>query len=316
MSCQDPNASEQVKSACACKSAVDTFIDGMKIYEAQLAAHATASADYIIKWQKYQTDLLAWNNEKNNEKKRLADEEKVWNNCAGFTIANEGNMDAWCQSDTGFGNHVGGGGNFDTGDGCPLFQKKGRCRRTEIQVNSELDLWVAGTPPRTNNVLGHIITIPGLPSHPPPTPPGGGTNGTQTPCSTCTPVSANIVCCSQIISDIQAGRNVNINLAQECSQKMLETALTPTTPTTPTTLPIPTVLPTPIPTVLPAPVPAPYSQNTTADEEKKKEEAVEKKRNAELKKKKDDEALITIGIVLVVIVVLIMILLKVISSMF
>jgi hypothetical protein len=230
MSCTDPNASQELKSVCACQKAVNVFAESFKSYEASKVAHATAKAIYDAAWIKYQNDLRDWETKKANKRKDLVDETKVWNNCVVWTDVY--GHDNWCQSDTGFGRQTGAGQH-----GCIWSQGKGVCQRTDYQVNEELNKWQG--------------------SNPAPIPPSGGSNGNVTPCgSSCNPPTGNnILCCSSVISDITAGKNVSINEAINCTQNLVsQAAAIGSAPSPSTTIPLPSAPSTtaPSPSVVPS----------------------------------------------------------------
>lgn len=206
MSCEDPNPSQELKSACDCQKSVKTFVDLAKSYEASKAAHAAAKVIYDKEWSKYQNDLRDWQSKKANKRKELVDQTKIWNNCVLWTGVY--GHDDWCQSDTGFGRQTGAGGY-----GCWDGQGKGVCQRTEYQVNEELNKWQG--------------------SNPPPIPPPGGTNGNVTPCGeSCNPPTGNIIqCCSNIMSGDAFVENTQLCL-QSIEQKIIDITNSPSAPST------------------------------------------------------------------------------------
>lgn len=212
MDCDNPNANNELKQACACQKAVNEFAKSYETYQSQIADYNSAKDKYTnVDWPKYQVDLSAWESRKAAKRNELVNETRVWNNCVLWT--NVYGHDDWCQGNTGFGKQVGAGGY-----GCIGGQGKGLCGRTDVQVNEALNEWV------------------GL--NPPPSPPSGGSNGVFAPCTTCSPpVGNNVLCCSTIIDDITAGKNVSINAVTQCAQNLVEAAknssASPVVPTTP-----------------------------------------------------------------------------------
>lgn len=210
MSCDDlTNASDQLKAACSCLEATETFSKAMEQYNQEKANHRLKEEEYGRKWDEYQQSLIEWTNKRNEHITELQTEEKLWNNCVPWETAADGKHDSWCLDDTGYGDHVGA----ESG-GCTLHFGKGKCRRTQEQVESRLSLWEKGF-----SFFG--INTPGNPK---PSPPSGGTEGTASPCTTCNPPQADIICCSQIISDIQSGKNTNVNAIQECGRAEVASA--------------------------------------------------------------------------------------------
>ncbi len=287
MSCEDlSNASEELKKACACVEASKTFIKALNLSEQRNTEWKIQKDEYDKNWGEYQTALAGWETKYAAEKKRLQEEEKIWNNCVDWNTASSGNKDSWCQDDTGFADHIGG-----TGGGCTPGFGKGRCRRTETQVNTALDSWIAGTPEIS---LG-FIKLPGVPGNPKPLPPTGGTNGTVTPCgSPCQPPSANILCCSQVIQDIQAGKGVNVNAIQTCNQELINAATS--IPTTEATATSPSTVTTSPATPNPEPPFIAYEENQTRQEE------IRRKRRSS-----DDTIPIAVWIVIGVVLLLLLI---------
>ena len=217
MSCSDlTNASHQLKNACACQSAALNLTDALNLYKSNLIANTNAQTIYNNLWHSYQTQLNTWLTQKADKRKSLEGESKTWNNCVLWTGVY--GHDNWCRSDTGFGRQYAAGQ-----EGCLLGQGKGYCQRTSEQVNSELDIWIGNNPA--------------------PSPPGGGENGTAATCGTpCNPPSNNnILCCSQLFNDINAGKDVNITALQECTQSEVNSALKPnsTTPLPNNSIPLP-----------------------------------------------------------------------------
>ena len=226
----------EIQKLYECETAAKSLYEAIKLQEAQIAAYSTASAEYIKEWDKYLKNHRDWESKRDEQKKKFAEEKKIWNSCVLWTGVF--GHDDWCQADTGFGKQSGAGQH-----GCTWGQGKGECSRTTEQVDTAMNGWYS--------------------ENPEPQQPSGGKDGIYAPCSTCSPPTGiNILCCSQLTSELNAGKNISLDSVQNCSQEIKNQILLATVPET-TTIPATTISSTPAPTTPSPTTPAPTTPAPT-----------------------------------------------------
>jgi hypothetical protein len=227
--CNNPK-NNQEQALCSCKQATDTFT---KSYD-----------DYNKKYNEYKSDLDSYNRWVNkhedwkalrgdfkwiaDKKSNLANEHKEWNNCVAWNETQSGKHSDWCNNENYGWEHVG-----QSGGGCWPGFGKGVCARTSWRVDQEIQGDISNSEPKADPQDSSKYWL-GMPVPQPPQQPNG----------------TNIMCCSQIFSDINVkDGNANIsNISQNCSLQLeqqlskststaasLPTTSTPTTTSTPAT---------------------------------------------------------------------------------
>jgi len=224
--CNNPK-NDNERSLCSCLKATEAMTEQIKTYDKDKLARASDQAS----WSRWNKEWYDWKYHKNNfswldtEKNKLANETKDWKNCVteGKAWGNDGEQNKYCSDDVGEGwIHQTG---VKSGNGCNSSLYKGVCKRSTDKVN--VDLWT------NHKSKAEPTTDPKDDSN-------KNWKGESKPSDLTFTSNNNIMCCSQIFSDIKStSGNVKIeNINQNCSQRinnsLNNTPSTTPTPTTPT----------------------------------------------------------------------------------
>ena len=190
--CDNPdllNGNPQLQSACDCRKAMIALKNSQRIYQNQMQKYnddMTKYNDQMAKHTRWRNKSGEYSNWKNREE-QLRNDSKPWNNCVDWLRASGSSTHEWCRTDHGSDWYHSGA----TGEGCFPGFGKGLCKLTNIGIDNII------------RKEGYYALEPSIPLQPQiPTPPTGN----------------NIVCCSQLFSNINAS-NVNFeNISQNCSQ--------------------------------------------------------------------------------------------------
>lgn len=244
MSCDDPNASEELKSACACKKAVTELTNSYTAYQAEIAAQAVAAAKYNTEWAIYQKRYGDWLSRSGEfaEYKNHGKNNEFWANSHDGTCwwgENWNGANDWCKNAANNKGYDGENYSAKEWGWCSGRWGNFLCKKSEDIVILQERQYQSVKP----------------------IPPAGGADGIVTPCSTCKPpTNNNVLCCDASFESITAGKNVTINSVINCAQDKVDAAIAasnndkasgdvvPTTPTAPTTPSIPTI-PAPMDTI-------------------------------------------------------------------
>lgn len=196
--CNNPR-NDQERNLCACQQSTNALTNALNSYETKYTAYTSSVAEYNRQHSDWQTRHSAWQSNRNARRNVLANEEK-WAGC-GACGSNPGCPGGWRWE-----RNANGCGALNWG--CEQV-----CKRTDETINRDISGWDAENPqPAQPNRDAIVLASPSPPSN------------------------LNIMCCSQIFSDIQVeGGDVNLrNVSQNCQQQIQNKLNEPDPPPEPT----------------------------------------------------------------------------------
>lgn len=185
--CNNPR-NDQERNLCACQQSTNALTNALNSYETKYTAYTSSVAEYNRQHSDWQTRHSAWQSNRNARRNVLANEEK-WAGC-GACGSNPGCPGGWRWDRNANGCHA----SWLPGNGCEQV-----CKRNDDTINRDMSGWDAENPqPAQPNRDAIVLASPSPPSN------------------------LNIMCCSQIFSDIQVeGGDVNLqNVSQNCQQQI------------------------------------------------------------------------------------------------
>ncbi len=173
---------EQERSLCACQQSTNALVKLLDDYTARYVQYTASVAEYNRLDTEYKAALSSWTSRMEAERSRLGNEDS-YRKCGGCGT-NQG-----CQS----------GWRWDRQEGCGFLGCRAICKRNNDQIDRDMSAWYsANAKPQPPNKDAIVLAVPTAPSN------------------------NNIMCCSQIFSDInvEGGSAELSNINQNCSQKI------------------------------------------------------------------------------------------------
>jgi hypothetical protein len=204
INCNNPK-NQQERSFCDCEKAVKNMTTQISNYEKRYKTYQADLQSYN-RWKQRHED---WKNLRGHFqrfgdlKNNLRNERRNWNNCVAWNETNAGKHNDWCQNDVGQGwYHTG-----QDGGGCSLGFGKGVCGRTDEEVDRVMADSLKKVEPTADPLISSKKWL-----------------GMGEPVQPLQPPSSDILCCSQIFSDINV-QDADMNISdinQDCGKRLSE----------------------------------------------------------------------------------------------